>query len=246
MMLPRIMRYTGTSPNGIRPPLQPATLQKGAGWSRVDSVSLELPDEGTRRRAFASLSHADLPVCCSADLLLRLRRSCATTTSSTTTTCWTCKPPPSPRSHAGREPALALFGRRLRPREAQRPAAWSPTDRGFTASRKQRAGQPTECKPPAVLPPPAPTAACPLCSTASCFATGARRNHTSSALLCGPHEGASGSDHSLSPSSLTTHVCGRNLECRQTHLEYPFACYIFSRHLLAKANESTNTFWSRL
>ena len=68
IMLPRIMRYTGTSPNGIRPPLQPATLQKGAGWSRVDSVSLELPDEGTRRRAFASLSHADLPVCCFADL----------------------------------------------------------------------------------------------------------------------------------------------------------------------------------
>ena len=100
--------------------------------------------------------------------------------------------------------------------QAQGPAAWSPTDQGFTASRKQRAGQPTECKPPAVLPPPAPTAACPLCSTASCFATGARRNHTSSALLCGPHEGASSSDHSLSPSSLTTHVCGRNLECRHT------------------------------
>ena len=68
MMLPRIMRYTGPSPNGISPPLQPATLQKGAGWSRVDSVSLELPDEGTHRRAFASLSHADLPVCCFADL----------------------------------------------------------------------------------------------------------------------------------------------------------------------------------
>ena len=162
-MLPRIMRYTGTSPNGIRPPLQPATLQKGAGWSRVDSVSLELPDEGTRRRAFASLSHADLPVCCSADLLLRLRRSCATTTSSTTTTCWTC----SRRRRPARTPAenqrWRCLGRRLRPR-AENQGPGLPTDRSRLHRQPQAKSRPAyqmqATRGPTV---PRPTAACPLC-----------------------------------------------------------------------------------
>ena len=183
-----------------------------------------------RERAAALLRACLTRICSCVALtsLLRLRRSCATTTSSTTTTCWTC----SRRRRPARTPAenqrWRCLGRRLRPRAGSGPRGLvtdrsrlhrQPQAKSRPAYQMQATRGPTVPRPHRRLPPMPPTA--------SCFATRARRIHTSSPLLCGQHEGASNSDHSLSPSSLTTHVCGRNLECRQTHLEYPFACYIF-------------------